>query len=85
MDGAFIAPALGFLPFEEEAGRPLATLFSVLLLVPTISCAVRRFHDSNLKGWWLLAVLTVVGAIPVAYFLVKKAKKGPNRFDIETD
>jgi len=80
IDGIFIGPALGFLPFEQDAGRPLATVMSVLLLVPTLTAAARRLHDSDLSGWWLLGVLTIIGALPIAYFLIKSSKKGENRF-----
>jgi uncharacterized membrane protein YhaH (DUF805 family) len=33
----------------------LGTVVSLGLLVPTLAVSVRRLHDSNLSGWWLLA------------------------------
>lgn len=81
IDGIVIGPALGFLPFEQDAGRPLALACSLGLLLPTITAAVRRLHDSDYVGWWLLGVFTIVGALPLAYLLIKGGSKKQNRFD----
>ncbi|MEM7214939.1 MAG: DUF805 domain-containing protein [Pseudomonadota bacterium] len=81
VDGAIIGPARGFLPFEQDAGRPLAITMLALLVVPTLTAAVRRLHDSDKSGWWLLIGFTVIGLVPLAYFLIKSAKKTENRYD----
>lgn len=80
IDGAIIAPANGYLPFEADAGRPLALATLLALLPPTITAAARRLHDSGFSGWWLLIGLTIVGLIPIAFFLIKSGKKKDNRF-----
>ena len=80
LDGAVIAPARGFLPFEHDAGSPLALATSLLLLAPTVTVSVRRLHDSAINGWWLLLVLTGLGAIVVAYWFLKKGKKEENPY-----
>ena len=36
----------------------------VALLLPMISVTVRRFHDFNLSGWWVLAGF-VLGTVPM--------------------
>ncbi|MEO0329447.1 MAG: DUF805 domain-containing protein [Pseudomonadota bacterium] len=82
IDGAFIAPALGYLPFEAEAGRPLATVLLLILAAPTITAAARRLHDSALSGWWLFIGVTIIGLIPLAYLLIKSGTKGENRFSV---
>lgn len=81
IDGIFIAPARGFLPFEAEAGRPAAIFALAVLTIPTITAAIRRLHDSNFSGWWLLLAFTGIGALPLAYFLVKGANKGENNYE----
>ena len=35
-------------------GTTLSTLFTLATLVPTIAVGVRRMHDRNLSGWFLL-------------------------------
>ena len=45
----------------------LALLFSLLLianLLPLYACGVRRIHDSNKSGWFILLSLTTIIAIP---------------------
>lgn len=53
-------------------------LFFITFLQPWIlwSLAVRRFHDLNLRGWWILTVvaLLILPFIP--------GKKEQNRFDV---
>jgi uncharacterized membrane protein YhaH (DUF805 family) len=45
---------------------PLSSLFSLLVLVPWLAVSVRRLHDINRSGWWLLAFFLVIVAIVVA-------------------
>jgi uncharacterized membrane protein YhaH (DUF805 family) len=35
-------------------GGLLANLFSLATLIPSIAVGVRRLHDTNRSGWWLL-------------------------------
>ena len=41
---------------------------------------IRRFHDLDKSGWWYLLVFTIVGVIPVIYWLCCKGTDGSNRF-----
>lgn len=48
--------------------RPLAGLYSLAVLLPSLGLAVRRMHDIGKSGWWLLAaVVPVIGWIYVIY------------------
>lgn len=40
----------------------LGPLLTLALLVPNIAVAVRRLHDSDLTGWWVLAPLLLAGS-----------------------
>jgi uncharacterized membrane protein YhaH (DUF805 family) len=35
----------------------LSVIFSLAILIPSIAVGVRRLHDTNRRGWWLLAPL----------------------------
>jgi uncharacterized membrane protein YhaH (DUF805 family) len=49
---------------------------------------VRRFHDIDMSGWWVLGFsilnaipyLGVISALVMLYFLIKKGTSGDNRF-----
>lgn len=32
----------------------LSTMASIVLILPSISVAIRRMHDTNRSGWWML-------------------------------
>jgi uncharacterized membrane protein YhaH (DUF805 family) len=58
---------------------------NLLLLWPTVAVSVKRWHDRNLSGWWVLvALLPVIGW---AWALVANGllpgTPGPNRFGPE--
>ncbi|MBC7704683.1 MAG: DUF805 domain-containing protein [Rhodoferax sp.] len=43
----------------------LPGIFAVATLLPSLAVAVRRLHDTERSGWWLL-----VGLVPVVGFIV---------------
>jgi uncharacterized membrane protein YhaH (DUF805 family) len=65
---------------EIDAFTPLTTLATLALLIPSIAVSVRRFHDMDRSGWWLLLVLTGIGAIVVFFWFMVRGTRGPNRF-----
>lgn len=59
----------------------LGTLFSFVVLLPSIAVAARRLHDTNRSGWWqLLLFIPIIGWIILIVMLVQ-APRDPNRFD----
>lgn len=40
----------------------LGPLLTLALLVPNLAVAVRRLHDSDLAGWWVLVPVLLVGS-----------------------
>jgi uncharacterized membrane protein YhaH (DUF805 family) len=61
---------------------PLLYLVATLaLLVPSIAAGVRRLHDTDKSGWWLLlGFIPVVGAIVLIVFFCQRGTIGSNRF-----
>jgi uncharacterized membrane protein YhaH (DUF805 family) len=53
---------------------PIGGIISLVHLVPTIAAGVRRMHDINKSGWWLLVPLYNI------YLLAKNGDVGSNRF-----
>jgi uncharacterized membrane protein YhaH (DUF805 family) len=59
----------------------LATIYSLAVLVPGLAVAVRRLHDTNRNGWWLLiALVPIVGAIILLVFLATDGQPGENQY-----
>lgn len=59
----------------------LTLIFWVACLIPGLAVAVRRLHDSDKSGWWLLiGFVPLVGQIVLFIFMVMGGTHGPNRF-----
>jgi uncharacterized membrane protein YhaH (DUF805 family) len=52
----------------------LGTVYILATLIPAIAVGVRRMHDTDHSGWWLL--VPIVNLI----FAVQAGQQGPNRF-----
>jgi uncharacterized membrane protein YhaH (DUF805 family) len=56
-------------------------LFVLAVLIPSLAVGVRRLHDTNRSGWWLLiSLIPLIGAIVVLVFTVLNGTRGSNRF-----
>lgn len=58
----------------------ISGLVSLGLLIPGIAVAVRRLHDTNKSGWFLLLGLIPLANLYLIYLLVIEGDKGPNQF-----
>jgi uncharacterized membrane protein YhaH (DUF805 family) len=62
-------------------GMPLTNIIASLgLLLPGIAVAVRRLHDLDRTGWWLLLAFTGIGVIVLIIWDCMKGTDGPNRY-----
>ncbi len=61
-------------------------LVYVVLFLPTLAVTVRRLHDIDRSGWWvLLAFVPVVGTIALLVGLCQRGSAGPNAFGDRDD
>lgn len=59
----------------------ISAVYSLAVLVPTLAVGVRRLHDTNRAGWWLLLFLVpILGAIVLIVFLATKGDKVENTY-----
>ena len=66
--------------YSSPAGIVLL-LFYLAILIPSIAVAIRRLHDTNRSGWWLLiALIPFIGALVLLVFYVLPGTVGPNKF-----
>ena len=62
----------------------LSTIFALAVLIPSIAVGVRRLHDRDMAGWWILLVfIPVLGALALLVLYALEGTKGPNRFGKE--
>lgn len=53
----------------------------IVLIIPSLAVAIRRFHDIDKSGWWILVgFIPIVGFILMIYFFTQKGTEGDNRF-----
>jgi uncharacterized membrane protein YhaH (DUF805 family) len=75
-------------PYYHYAPSPLFSLsllaigiFGLVNLLPGLAVAVRRLHDSDKSGWWILiAFIPYVGVIVLIVLLALPSTVGFNRF-----
>lgn len=69
-----ISFALSFLLGRIKGLNLLPSLYSLAVLIPGIAVAVRRMHDTNHSGWWVL--VPIVNLV----FACTGGTVGENRF-----
>ena len=65
---------------ESDLIGTLSILLIIITFIPSLSVSVRRLHDVNKSGWWLLLIFTVIGIIPLIYWACKKSDDSDNKF-----
>ena len=70
-----IIPILGAVAFGALA------LGAIAILIPSICVTVRRLHDQDRSGWWILiAFVPAIGGIVLLVFMILRGTEGDNRF-----
>ena len=65
------------------AGLPgvLDGVFWIVTLIPSLAVGVRRLHDINRTGWWLLLwPVPVIGWIVLIVWAIKQGDEGSNKY-----
>ena len=47
--------------FPSMGTGPISAITSLLLFLPGLAMSVRRLHDLDRTGWWMLIALTIIG------------------------
>ena len=73
---------IGIGAYDFEAGIGIVSgIFLIAMLLPSIAVSVRRLHDIDKSGWWILiAVIPLIGAIVLLVFMCMKGTSRENRF-----
>ena len=58
-------------------------VYAIAVIVPSLALAIRRLHDTNKSGWFLLlGFIPLVGAIILLVFYIQEGTPGPNDYGI---
>ena len=61
-------------------GGLLGVVYTLAVIIPSIAVAVRRLHDTNRSGWWMLLGLVPLVGLVLIYFLVLDSQPGDNEY-----
>lgn len=57
---------------------------TVVVTVPYLAVAVRRMHDIDKSGWWILVnAVPVIGGLWFLCLAIRKGKQGMNRYGLD--
>lgn len=78
-----VPPELAMQAIMGSLGIPFLVLclYSLAVFIPNLAVSVRRLHDSDRSGWWILiAFVPFIGGIWLLVLYLIGGTPGPNRF-----
>ena len=77
--GGFIS---GFFNIDTEKSTTIISgIFSLIILIPSIAIEVRRLHDINKSGWYLLlCLIPIIGSLILLVFYCLPAVDEGNNY-----
>jgi uncharacterized membrane protein YhaH (DUF805 family) len=80
---ALISLVLTFVEGLVDELPPLVGAYSLAVFLPSIAVTVRRLHDTDRSGWWLLILFVpCLGAIGLLLMMVCASDSGRNRYGV---
>jgi uncharacterized membrane protein YhaH (DUF805 family) len=66
---------------DKILGFPIVqAIVSLGLLLPSLAVAIRRLHDLDRSGWWMLLCFVPIANIVLIVWFCMRGTMGPNRF-----
>ncbi len=78
-----VALAAGILDsaiFADTKPQPIGGVTSLILFLPGLSMGIRRLHDIDRTGWWMLIAFTIIGIVLLFVWACMRGTPGSNRF-----
>ena len=61
----------------------LSGLYTLGVFLPALAVLVRRLHDTNRSGWWvLISFLPLIGVLVLLFFSLQEGQPGENQYGI---
>lgn len=68
---------------QGTLGSLLTSLYFLAVLIPSIAVGIRRLHDLDKSGWYmLLGLIPVVGAIVLIVWAATDSQHGSNQYGV---
>jgi uncharacterized membrane protein YhaH (DUF805 family) len=81
---SIVASILDRALFTTGVFSVFSALTTLILLLPTVAVTVRRLHDIDRPGWWLLILVIPIGGMVVLVIMTcMRGADGSNRFGPE--
>lgn len=79
-DGARSSVLNGLFVFPTGAGL-ISGLYVLATFLPSLAVLVRRLHDRDHTGWWVLILLVpIIGFVVMLLFTISESRREPNRY-----
>lgn len=67
--------------FEETDLEWIWILYALATFLPDLGVSIRRLHDTNRSGWWLLiGLIPFIGALILLWFFLQQSDEGENDY-----
>ena len=80
---AIVIIVLAMLTASARLPEPVLLVYIVGTIIPSLAVSVRRLHDTNRSGWWLLLGLVPFGGLVLLFFYIMPGTPGPNSYGSE--
>jgi uncharacterized membrane protein YhaH (DUF805 family) len=78
--GEAVGSGLDYTIFATSTGL-FYSVFALAVFLPSLAVAIRRLHDLDRSGWWILiSLIPIVGGIVLIVWFCSPGIPGPNRF-----
>ncbi len=59
----------------------ISMIYLLVVLLPSLAVSVRRLHDTDRSGWWMLVSLVpLIGVVVLIVFFTQDSDRSANRF-----
>ena len=71
----------GFSASASAEGGVLTAIWAIGNIIPLLACGIRRLHDTDRSGWWILiSLIPLIGTIWLIVLMCLDGTSGRNRF-----
>ena len=71
----------GGMGFSMQSQSPIVLVWVLAIIIPSLAVQVRRFHDQDKSGWFvLLGLIPFLGGLIVLVFMCLEGTRGANRY-----